>query len=108
MNASAVLNKAADLIEDRGWFQGTVPLGNRLCANMALGEGANIRGDLGLGPLAHHVAYKQAQLTLIKHLDLPRTLGSVLGSIIVEWNDKPGRTLAEVATALRAAAKEAA
>ncbi|AXQ68892.1 hypothetical protein HOU00_gp233 [Caulobacter phage CcrPW] len=105
MNVANVLNKAADLIEERGWFQGNLRDDNdkRLCANMALAEAAEIRlqGDVS----TRYTLYTQAQLVLLKHLSITILWDRVKGSLIIEWNDAPGRTLSEVATTMRDAAK---
>lgn len=110
MTPAVVLNKAADLIEERGWFQGNIRDDDkRLCANIALSVAAEVRGDLmqGEGASERYALYTQAQVALLKHLDIQPELGRVRGEAVICWNDTPGRTLSEVATAMRAAAKEA-
>jgi hypothetical protein len=96
---SEVLNRAADLIEERGWIQG--PFGMRtvtreLCLEGAvrLASGGQTTSD---GALLHYLA------------SAPCPAGNAVIAYLGEgepwlWNDEPGRTAAEVIEVLRAAA----
>ncbi|AXQ68494.1 hypothetical protein HOT99_gp123 [Caulobacter phage CcrBL10] len=106
-----ILTTAAALIERNGWGQGkdveTSPrgVGCPTCANLALGDAARQPHGV-LGP--NYRPYLQAQVALLKYLKID--IGLVLlgqtvhGSLIVNWNDAPERTAAEVVAALRGAA----
>lgn len=88
MTPRDVLLKAADLIEERGWGQGfcrTSP-----CAVDAIST---------TGAKSDWPAGGRALEALRDHLQVPSIAG---------WNDQPGRTQAEVVTALREAAERAA
>lgn len=101
MNTSEVLNRAADLIEEHGWGQGSPAM---------LGEGGLCAmGALGLATWGevtdryeaiHHCPAGQAVANYIG--DQPGLLSG--HDRIWDWNDKPGRTASEVIEVLRAAA----
>lgn len=88
-----VLNKAADLIDERGWFQKS-PDATSLCALKAIQHASSA------GP-----ARFQARAAFVRHV------GAQVGPMgspsvaIIDWNDEPGRTQAEVTAALRETAK---
>ena len=92
-----VLLRAADLVEARGFGQaGQVPVyryevtpADRLCAALAIGVAAGDTGHWGTSLAA------KAERALQEHLGVED---------VVDWNDVPGRTAAEVVAALRAAA----
>lgn len=96
MQTSEVLNTAADLIESRGWVQGTsgwdkgaggLCLEGGILAAMGL-DRANV-ADFGVWidcPARHAVR---------SYLDDPAPY---------DWNDEPGRTASEVVEVLRACA----
>lgn len=90
MNAVAdTLNRAADLIERDGWCQG-------------LGRDAD-------GSRCAAVALHDAQADRLVWRGAYRALKARVGTrLVVDWNDTPGRTQAEVVAALRAAADAAA
>jgi hypothetical protein len=89
----AIIRRAADLVE-QGWCQGAnfkvVDEKPCYCAFQALNE-ASTR-ILGIDPI--HYVYR--------HLD---SVGE--GNSIVDYNDAPGRTQAEVVAMLRAVAEQA-
>lgn len=88
MNASEVLNRAADGLERDGWMSpdrctdGPAPT----CAQLAIGRVDGVVGGMA------------AERALLSHIG-----GSTVGDIW-RWNDAPERTAAEVIEALRAAA----
>jgi hypothetical protein len=92
-----VLRHAALLIEERGWMQG-VSTGPSRCAVFAIDTAAGANND---------VVHWRAHRVLASYLGL--NIPDVVGDRrpIVEWNDTPGRTAAEVIAALRAAAEMA-
>jgi hypothetical protein len=107
MQTSEVLNKAADLIEERGWSQGTgwhtaladsVPVcaeGGIWCAT----ETDNNRRD--------YAALRAAKGAFRAYLTdrFPEHIHPNAGCVIGwSWNDDPERTAAEVIEVLRAAA----
>lgn len=106
-----ILTDAAAIIERNGWAQGKAveasPAGANCptCANLALGDAARFRSEV-LG--ANYHAYLEAQVALLKYLKIsiaPALLNQTTkGSLIVDWNDAPERTAAEVVAALRGAA----
>ncbi len=87
MNTSEVLDRAADLIEERGWHQG----------------GAGWGGD---GSLCVINACSQVDRRMGAWLDATDRVMDYLGinGGLAGWNDAPGRTQAEVVGVLRAAA----
>jgi hypothetical protein len=101
--ASKLLLKAADLIEDHGFVQNRIGRGegDGFCVAHAMARAfggddlyeshayKRLRRSLGMGPYESH-AYKR----------LHRSLG--MGPSI--WNDEPGRTKEEVVAKLRAVA----
>jgi len=94
---AAVLHRAADLLEERGWCQHTAGDNEgRICAATAVSAAAK---ECDTDPNA-------AMAALLRHVRVdpdgvrPRT---VLG----RWNDAPGRSRREVTDALRATADEA-
>ena len=88
-----VLNGAADLIERDGWCQGTFRDGGARCASRAIGDAAENTKN------PHGPDWSDAA-----HICLRKLTGHWFVS---GWNDKPGRTKAEVVAALRAAAERA-
>lgn len=107
MSTAEILVQAADLIEERGWNQGDyVNDCGGLCTFGALYIAvgltpAFIRTDeADQRALAALTVVDEAAQALRQHVG--RDVG------ISEWNDAPGRTKAEVVTALRAAAQVAA
>jgi len=87
---TAILNDAADIIDRDGWVQGELSIpGQGRCTLDAIAAS----GD-GFGDPAVYLAVA--------------ALNGYLGSIrLAAWNDAPGRTHAEVVSALRGAAREA-
>jgi hypothetical protein len=89
MQTSEVLDRAADLIEERGWWQDRRDfpwLSGGLCAANAIASAQDCNG------------YQRAYDALIAYLGVPDL------SDIWRWNDEPDRTSAEVIEVLRACA----
>jgi hypothetical protein len=89
-----VLNRAADLIEENGWFQKD-SFGRCLCAAYAINQ-ARREGPY---PVSQE---REALTTLLAHLGIVEQFKPILR--VVTWNDAPGRTQQEVVDALRGAA----
>ena len=87
MQTSEVLNKAADLIERKGWWHSGIPNNDGHCASNAI---LHVE-DLSTSDLSAHEA-------LWTHLD------GTSPTDIFAWNDAPERTAAEVIEVLRACA----
>lgn len=104
LNTSSILDTAADLIVEKGWFQGACPsYSPKLCANMAIGEAAKQAANLGAS-----VTYDVAARAFLNHIFTEQTdlHQPVRGNAIVFWNDASGRTQEEVIQALRGAAQQ--
>jgi hypothetical protein len=103
MTSADILNRAADLIEERGWFQYTKDGSSRsLCVNFAIIDAAAVVDPLLAAP---------ARRLFLQHLGLQPVvptdgLEPTDFEQVVEWNDDPVRTQAQVIAALRAAALE--
>ncbi len=104
MNTSEVLNRAADLIEERGWVRGEGWPGQevyggadntQLCLEGAImaALGIDMTATLG-GELRECLAYQAVH----RHLELDPMRR------LYTWNDHPSRTAGEVVEVLRAAA----
>lgn len=110
MRTSEVLNKAADLIETRGWSQGSWG-GGASCSAPVCVEGAIAAAmDLSLGALLlTEPRSAEENHAFIQMLDCPAyaAVSSFLaissGGLYV-WNDEHGRTAEQVIEVLRAAA----
>jgi hypothetical protein len=89
MTEADVLDKAAKIIEERGWCQGKEAFrsGGPTCAAVAIG----IAAPVGTGLRGQAERFLHHWLT-----PTPRN--------VIFWNDAPGRTADEVITALRSAA----
>lgn len=105
MRTSEVLNRAADLIEERGWTRGINGWrggANGLCLEGAIGAAASIPNDGGerLGLYAC-----PAYWAVANYLDRDPTPRIVpIKDTLWAWNDTRDRTAAEVIEVLRAAA----
>lgn len=105
METAEILNKAADVIEERGWYQGLSqdPDGTGVCALgaicVAVGLDPHALAELGEGDDAAARAGVEAADALEDWLglDLP----------VTQWNDEYVDTAEQVVTALREAAKAA-
>lgn len=88
-----VLDKAADVIEVRGWCQRTLETGDgRVCMEGAISVACGVLGHPSVGP-----QYSNALCAVGLHL----------GNLIpYRWNDAPGRDKYEVIDLLRTVAKE--
>jgi hypothetical protein len=120
MTAAEILQKAADVIDQRGWHQGdaydhsALRTGTTLdaCPVCTLGAiNVVVNGDpAGWG--VHGGIADQAAQAFAAHLGMatnfdPNSEHSVTG-VVGNWNDAPGRTATEVTTALRECAAELA
>ena len=96
MNASEVLNSAADLLSETGWIQGGMLLTNSdgSYSRCVAGALAHAGGPDGWGEDVEIAAD-----ILTRYLDI-----GYVGNLVM-WNDAPGRTAEEVIHALREAAK---
>lgn len=103
MNTKELLTKAALILGENGWVQGSYgpDRGDPHCVLGALNEAAG-RAPVGLltGPTL------AAANTLLDHLGLPLPSGDAadVDGAVADWNDQTGRTAAEVIAALRGAA----
>ena len=89
MTPDEILARAADIVEFSGRWVNRQPWKNaETCVLLALREADGIRGT-------NSVVHGKALSALLQEVDPPR--GYDLGA----WNDAPGRTAVEVATALR-------
>lgn len=91
MTEAEVLNKAADLIDEAGWWDGKGDQGSKVCAAIAINTVVEPEESFGFG--------SQAFGYFERFLGIPTGL---YGSV-AEWNDF--HTKDEVTAALRAAAK---
>lgn len=99
-----IFNRAADLIEAKGWFQGMRVQGTHChCAMTAVEEAVLAEGAIDDGERDDRMDVLAAMLS--KRLD--KTIHRDV-SAVIEWNDADGRTKSEVIALLRDAAKEAA
>lgn len=114
MNTSDVLNKAADLIEERGWVQGPGwdwdgRGGTPLCLEGAIGAASGIRGADTHRPFNECDAGRavRAYLDMTPNI-APRiewtAAPNLSNSPLYRWNDQWHRTAAEVIEVLRATA----
>lgn len=97
---SETLNRAADLIEERGWTFGEGwPIYNRDTSSLCLEGG--IMAAQGMAAETHDyekaVIRCPAYLAVLSHLDSGFPY-------LFQWNDRKGRTAAEVIEVLRACA----
>lgn len=117
MDTAEILNKAADVIETRGWHRGSFtpdgtlenPTDPKTCPvcvlgaiNVAAGRAAEL--DLTDRGTAQAAAEQLAAYLGLTYRLYRYTLVEVLGD---EWNDSAAADEAEVITALREAAKAA-
>lgn len=103
MNTSEVLNRAADLIEERGWEQ-IQGWATDNTSGVCL-EGA-LQGATGLGLAGYDRVLKKATRPLYEcpAFLAMRSYLEVRETVLYGWNDAPQRTQAEVIEALRACA----
>jgi hypothetical protein len=91
-----ILRKAADLVErPGGWCQGDWTTGKALCLT-----GAIMAASLGVERLPLHafIRFGSARRMKTAHQAVATEIGQWT---LAAWNDAPGRTAIEVATALR-------
>lgn len=107
--AVKILNRAAQLIEQKGWQQGADEPVSRECLTTAL-EHSFRENDYSV------VDFNYAREALSRVLKIPREPvreeGDPLdvpywGRHLMEWNDEPGRTQAEVILSLQLASEMA-
>lgn len=100
---SEVLNRAADLIEERGWVQGVDGMIADGCSPLCLegGIAAAIGADMhaGAGPYPPKYFYDD-----VEECPAWAAVTSYLSLRPYVWNDNEGRTAAEVVEVLRAVA----
>jgi hypothetical protein len=103
MNTSDTLNRAADLIEERGWSQGNGWILSSAPTDATLCLEGGIQAATGRMGIHHCPAYKAVvdYLNTTRPADINPTLGYV---IPWSWNDQPTRTASEVIEVLRACA----
>ena len=107
LTTSQVLDKAADLIEERGWTDG--PFGwpdDRVKEGGALCLEGGIMAALGLDMNDVGRLYEEEDPRSFRFCPAYNAVRDYLGSDlthIYEWNDKRGRTQHEVVATLRAA-----
>jgi hypothetical protein len=101
-----VLNKAADLIELRGWHQGDFyeEISGRICTAGAIRVAA---GGVPYESCEQASSAEQAFANCLAAHGLAKP-GHCPIEVIGQWNDAEGRTAAEVVATLRAAAGEVA
>lgn len=111
-----VLTAAADVIEQRGWLQGSFSI--RAYDEYGEPDGfienapVCVRGAISLAAAAGYLD-ETTELTdecverLARHLDAEHATATGARIAVAVWNDAPGRTADEVVTALRATAEEA-
>ena len=111
MNTSEVLNRAADVIEERGWTQGgdsnDQPWDgpNGVCLEGGIAAAAGLDRRFGGFPDLYNGC--PAYEAVVSHLGLnpmPKRGGAPIMDAVWQWNDKPGRTASEVIEVLRACA----
>lgn len=99
METAEILNKAADVIAERGWHRGAYenPHDGGVCAMGAMCVAA------GLPPRAIAISCEAEALDDV--FEAERHLRRFLGAGVTEWNDEIAENPDEVAAALREAAK---
>lgn len=114
LKTPALLKRAADVIDQRGWYQDDyINEAGCVCVlgafRVAVAEAAGVEeadipnAVLGIGGLLNWDLINEvddAASALHQHIDEPAAFFGV-----AEWNDHPGRTKDEVTAALRAAAE---
>jgi hypothetical protein len=116
---SETLNRAADVLQVRGWTRATREIENYwfpkacettpVCVQGAIRAGAGLYTDTD-GPLGRHDDARDAKAWLVEYLTTtrPESINPLSGTVIpFGWNDEPGRTVEEVIEVLRAAAATA-
>lgn len=99
-----IFNRAADLIEAEGWFQGMRVQGTQCHCAMTAVEQALKMTPAGRDGREADLDVLAAMLTkLLKKTIIHRDV-----SAVIAWNDADGRTKSEVIALLRDAAREAA
>ena len=108
MNTSEVLNRAADLIEERGWRQGPAGWDNDQGSRLCLEGGilAALETSFSDIDLREWFMDCPAYVAVANYLELPsgRDLAGHDNRAIWRFNDDPGRTQSEVVEVLRACA----
>ena len=107
MNTADILDKAADLITERGWNQHYfVDSAGRLCPRGAIYAACGMKPDPD--PLVWVVDWPGwTSRAADDAMDACDRLDAVVNDYAESWNDAPGRTAEEVISTLRAAAQAA-
>lgn len=101
MNAADVLERAADVIVERGWYRGNYysdPDSIDTCSVCA--QGAIHVATVGT-PSPARANDELLRETAVERLHAQRALGRYVGCSIPEWNDMKAESADEVITALR-------
>ena len=107
MNTSEVLNRAADLIEERGWQQGfkgwRAGTGAALCMEGAIAAAMGIEDPTASGDISSAFEGCPAYTAVMRHLK-DDSRWSLFRDHIFDWNDVYDRKAYEVTEVLRACA----
>lgn len=106
MDASELLRRGADYIDEHGWIQGKFNVGGSVCAIGALQA---VSGEQYFGfprNSPHGGVVLDAVVRLHDHLglDAPYKDAFGIGNAVADWNDSSKMTAREVTAAMRAAA----
>ena len=104
MEASEVLRRAADYIDEHGWIQGSFGVGiGPVCAIGAINSVTGHKPDDGFPDQGYRL---DSVAKLYDHLglDSPWKDGFGIGNAVAIWNDRKETTAHEVTAAMRAAA----
>ena len=116
---SETLNRAADVLQVRGWTQATPEIPNYwfpnacestpVCVQGAIRAATGMYQDQPFSLVGHH-DHAEAKAWLVEYLTStrPELINPLSGYVIpFDWNDRSGRTVEEVIEVLRAAAATA-
>ena len=103
MDASELLRRGADYIDEHGWIRGKFEVGGAVCAIGALQA---VSGERYFGFPRSGDAVLNAVVRLHDHLglDAPYKDAFGYGNAVADWNDGSKMTASEVTAAMRAAA----
>lgn len=99
MKPSELARKAIDVLDERGWTQGSYNNEDGCCAVGALGLAANALPDD-----IRHSHYMTVRNELYREVSTSVPDGADVGADVIDWNDEPGRTADEVKALFRRAA----
>lgn len=99
MNTAEILAKAADVIDEVGWYQGDLydPHGTGMCLLAAMYAAAGV-----------DMAKATPGEADVIHTSVEALQGRLGGASVIDWNDDSDRTAEEVTSALRECAAEVA